>query len=120
MIEVKKIRKKDIVFKAPPAKAYTLRALLISALADGTSRISNPLLADDQIAMINCLRGLGIIIDYNKELITVTGGNGRFQPVRNELNAHESGVTMNFLTSAACLSEKEVVLTGKEGLLKSW
>ena len=36
---------KEIIVTAPPAKAYTLRAILLSALARGTSEVINPLLA---------------------------------------------------------------------------
>jgi 3-phosphoshikimate 1-carboxyvinyltransferase len=114
MITVNKIKNKDAVFTAPPSKAHTLRALIISSLADGKSIIRNPLLAEDQINTINALSGLGIKITQDENTITVHGNSGLYEPLAEELNIGESGVGMNFLTSAACLSAKPVILTGSK------
>lgn len=101
-----------VVVPAPPAKAYTLRALLFGALADGPSVLRRPLLAEDQLNMMACLRGLGIRIDQGEEQVTVHGGGGRFRPVQDTLNVGDSGVTMNFLTAAAAFADRAVVLGG--------
>jgi len=107
---------KAVNIQSPPAKAYTLRALLFAAFADGTSVLRNPLLADDQLKMIDCLRNLGVRIDIagqsGQEVITVQGCNGHFQPLAEQLFVGDSGVTMNFLCSAACFASKPVILTG--------
>ena len=101
-----------VTVQAPPAKAYTLRALLFGALAQGTSVLRRPLLAEDQHNMIACLRGLGATIDVEADKITVKGLGGHFHPVTDSLFVGDSGVTMNFLTAAACLSDKAVTLGG--------
>jgi 3-phosphoshikimate 1-carboxyvinyltransferase len=103
---------RPVTVVAPPAKAYTLRALLFGALADGTSVLHRPLLADDQKNMIACLRGLGASIEMQSDRVTVQGLAGRFHPVTDELFVGDSGVTMNFLTSAACFADRPVVLGG--------
>jgi 3-phosphoshikimate 1-carboxyvinyltransferase len=100
-----------VTVAAPPAKAYTLRALLFGALSDGVSVLDRPLLAEDQHNMINCLRGLGVEIEVG-ERVTVHGLGGQFHPVTDSLFAGDSGVTMNFLTSAACFADKPVTLGG--------
>jgi 3-phosphoshikimate 1-carboxyvinyltransferase len=61
---------------------------------------------------MECLRRLGIRIDQAPGEITVSGCGGHFSPTTSELNVGESGVGMNFLTSAACLSDKPVIITG--------
>ncbi len=121
---VNKIRNMDITIKAPPSKAHTLRALIIGSLADGKSTIYNPLLGRDQLNVIECLKRLGVEVksaraDKNEDdSIIVQGTGGRYTPVSTsadkyeELNVGQSGVGMNFLTSAACLSDKPVVITG--------
>lgn len=48
MRTVRRTDKADVTVAAPPSKAHTLRALFLSALADGESTIRNPLLGDDQ------------------------------------------------------------------------
>jgi 3-phosphoshikimate 1-carboxyvinyltransferase len=109
---VNKICNMDVKVDAPPSKAHTLRALIISSLADGKSVIRNPLLGQDQLNVIECLKLLGVRIERDDDTITVWGMEGKYQPVSDELNVGESGVGMNFLTSVACLSERPVVITG--------
>jgi 3-phosphoshikimate 1-carboxyvinyltransferase len=109
---VNKIRNLDTKVDAPPSKAHTLRALIISSLADGRSTIYNPLLGQDQLNVIECLKRLGVKIEAGTNKLTVTGAGRRYTPINDELNVGESGVGMNFLTSAANLADKPVSLTG--------
>ena len=108
----------SVTAAAPPAKAYTLRALVLASLAEGTSRIGNPLLGQDQLHLIGCLENLGARITQDGGDLLVTGCSGRYHPQSEELNAGESGVTMNFLSSLSALCDREVTLTGKKGLLR--
>jgi len=114
MRKVEKISnsKRDVRVAAPASKAHTLRALIISSLADSESIIDNPLLGEDQLNVVECLRKLGVEIDCEQDRITVGGVAGRYEPAGDGLNVGESGVGMNFLTSAACLSEKAVIISG--------
>ena len=118
MKTVEKIKNRDVEITAPPSKAHTLRALAIAGLADGQTIINNPLLADDQQNMIDCLRQLGIGVEIKNRQIIVNGGGGKFSPVGGELNVGESGVGMNFLSAAANLSDKPVVITGSKRLME--
>lgn len=116
MKTVSKIRNTDVKVVAPPSKAHTLRALIIGSLADGRTTVSNPLLGQDQLNVIEGLKGLGIKIEIEKGRIIVYGGGGAYIPVRDELNMGDSGVGMNFLTSATCLCKTPVILTGSKRL----
>jgi len=109
---INKIRNTDVEVEAPPSKAHTLRALIISALADGVSTIRNPLLGQDQLNVIRCLKDLGVRIEQLKDCIIVHGSAGKFSPAVEKLDVGESGVGMNFLTSAICLSDKPIIITG--------
>ena len=113
---VSKIRNMDVKVDAPPSKAHTLRSLVISSLAGGKSDILNPLFGQDQLNVIECLKRLGVRVETRPDSITVWGLGGKYSPVALELNVGESGVGMNFLTSAVCLSEKPVVITGAKRL----
>jgi 3-phosphoshikimate 1-carboxyvinyltransferase len=111
---LRKIRRLDVVVEAPPSKAHTLRALVIGSLANGATTIHRPLLGQDQLNVITSLRRLGIQVEINGESnsLVVHGNGGNYSPTADELDVGESGVGMNFLSSAACLSEKPIVLTG--------
>jgi 3-phosphoshikimate 1-carboxyvinyltransferase len=109
---VRRTRRTDVSVTAPPSKAHTLRALFISALADGRSLIRGPLLGDDQRRAIDCLRGLGVTIEEMEEGLAVTGSGGRFEPACDLLYVGESGVSANFLIAMACLADRPVIVTG--------
>lgn len=116
MKTIEKIKNRDVEITAPPSKAHTLRAVIISSLAQGTTIVKNPLFGEDQLNVINCLKKLGVKIDAADDKITVQGSGGRYKPIENELNVGESGVGMNFLAAAANLSDKPVIITGSKRL----
>ena len=114
---VNKIKNKNVFFQAPPSKAYTLRSLVLSSLAEGESKILGPLLGQDQLHLIGCLKNLGVEIKETDNGLRVNGNSGNFKPVFCTLNCGESGVSMNVLTALACLVDENIILTGSEGLL---
>jgi 3-phosphoshikimate 1-carboxyvinyltransferase len=95
---VDKIRNTDVTVDAPPSKAHTLRALIISSLSAGETTIYNPLLGQDQRNVIECLKRLGVKIRQQGNKIIVIGSSGRYTPIKDGLDVGESGVGMNFLT----------------------
>ncbi len=112
MKTVDKICNLDVTAEAPAAKAHTLRALIIGALAEGKTVIQKPLLGEDQLNVIRCLEGLGVKIKMGSDEIVVEGTGGELTPIAEQLNVGESGVGMNFLSSVSCLSQNPVILTG--------
>lgn len=112
MKTVEKIKNLDVTVEAPAAKAHTLRALIIASLAKGQTIIEKPLLGEDQLNCIGCLKTLGVDIELRDNQIVVQGSGGQFEPVGNTLDVGESGVGMNFLSAVACLSNRPVTLTG--------
>lgn len=116
MKKIEKIENPDIETIAPPSKAHTLRAIIIGSLSHGTTIITNPLLGEDQLNVISCLKKLGVKIDSGSDKIIIEGTGGKYRPIENELNVGESGVGMNFLCSAANLSDKPVIITGSKRL----
>ena len=49
---------------APPSKSYTQRMVIAAALANGISKVSNPLLSEDTEATLRAVTALGAI-SYN-------------------------------------------------------
>jgi len=103
----------DAVVRVPGSKSITNRALLVAALADGPSRLSGVLDADDTAAMIDCLRrlGVGVTLD-DDDVATVTGTAGRFPAGPVTLDARQSGTTARFLPPALGLGAGRYHLDG--------
>jgi 3-phosphoshikimate 1-carboxyvinyltransferase len=112
-VVLKKTREVDLAFTAPPSKSYTHRAAIIASLAEGSSGIRYPLMADDTRCTIAALRSSGISIVEQPDLLEVTGCAGR-PPCGNGLvlDLDNSGTSYRLLASYALLCGSPVVLTG--------
>lgn len=98
--------------EAPPSKSYTNRALVIAALADGESRIVNPLFSDDTQYMGLALRQFGISVNQEEKAFRIRGRGGKMLAPKDEIYVGNAGTTMRFLTSFAALATGETRLTG--------
>lgn len=89
----------DAVVRVPGSKSITNRALVVAALAEGTSVLEGVLFADDTEAMLESLGRLGVALDIDRrsETVTVVGTGGRLPPGPIELDARMSGTTARFL-----------------------
>lgn len=100
----------------PGSKSLSNRALLIAALANGVTKITNLLVSDDINHMLNALKSLGIkytLSDCGTEC-TVTGNNGFFKTKEPlELFLGNAGTAMRPLCAALAASEGEYTLTGE-------
>lgn len=100
----------------PGSKSLSNRALLIAALANGVTKITNLLVSDDINHMLNALRSLGIestLSDCGTEC-TVIGNNGFFKTKEPlELFLGNAGTAMRPLCAALAASEGEYTLTGE-------
>jgi 3-phosphoshikimate 1-carboxyvinyltransferase len=99
----------------PGSRSITNRALLVSALAAGRSRLIRPLEADDTVAMRRALRALGAAIDDSKPsewVVNGTGGKPAIPPGPIDVGA--SGTTARFITAAATLVPGTVTIVGSE------
>ncbi len=101
---------------APPSKSMAHRLLIGAALSRGTSRLSGASLCEDVLATIDCLRALGVDCTWEGEDVVVHGGLAVPQD-GTQLACRESGSTLRFLLPLACLSGKQVTLTGASSLL---
>lgn len=89
------------------SKSVCNRALLLSALASGTSELTGTLEADDTLRMRECLRGLGIAVDEMEGRWRVHGGG---KPSANHpLLVGASGTTLRFLLPWLALSAEEPI-----------
>ncbi len=98
--------------RLPGSKSITNRALVVAALASGTSRLQGALRADDTDAMVESLEGLGIVLSWAGDDLTVEGSGGSFGTGDVEIDVRGSGTTARFLTAAATVHTGTVVVDG--------
>lgn len=84
----------------PGSKSYTNRALIVAALAKGTSTLTGYLRSDDSYWCIDALRRLGIGIDVKEDSLTITGCNGDWPIKESDLFIGAAGTIARFLPGA--------------------
>lgn len=112
----------DAVVQPPGSKSMTNRALMVAALATGTSTLHGVLESDDTAAMADCVRALGATVDLDPApaVATIVGLGGRpiaaspSTPI--ELAARLSGTTARFVLAACALGPGPYVVDGLEPL----
>ena len=90
------------VFAPPGSKSLTNRALLLAALACGTSRMTGVLLADDSKRMLEALLALGFAVEVDEAAATaaVHGQGGTFPAQNASLFLGNAGTATRFLSAA--------------------
>lgn len=100
----------------PGSKSLSNRILLLAALAQGQTRITNLLNSDDVKHMLKALTQLGVSYELNTQRTecTVTGLGGVFnvaEPV--SLFLGNAGTAVRPLTAALCVSAGQFEITGE-------
>lgn len=98
-------------FLVPPSKYHAHRALILAALAGGTSHIHGLSDAGHVRHTIRALRQLGTGIDTDGDVFTVRGGP--FRPRGATVSVGSSGTTLYFLTGLASLAHAPVTIVGQ-------
>ncbi len=108
-LEIRPVEPFDVRLRVPGSKSLTNRALLLAALAEGTSTLHDPLLADDTRRMLTALQTLGFDVqhDEQKQRITVTGSRGIIPCRDAELDLGNAGTATRFLAAACCLPAED-------------
>jgi 3-phosphoshikimate 1-carboxyvinyltransferase len=98
----------------PGSKSLTNRALLLAALAEGPTRITDASFADDVHHFTEALSTLGFEIerDAAQRTITVCGQAGRIPARQGSLFVGNAGTAARFLTAFLTLGHGEWVLDG--------
>lgn len=104
----------DADVRVPGSKSLTNRALVVAALAAGSSRLGGCLLAEDSFVMLDALSSLGIRTDREGETVTVYGQGGQIPAGAAHLDLRLSGTSVRFLTAMVALGRGRFVLDGTE------
>ena len=100
----------------PGDKSISHRSLMISALSQGVSRITNLSKGNDIISTVNCLKACGIKIKYHDEDVIVDGG--KFRNPESNLDCGNSGTTARLLMGLLIGQGISATFTGDRSLLK--
>ncbi|WP_338464470.1 3-phosphoshikimate 1-carboxyvinyltransferase [Franconibacter daqui] len=106
----------DGAINLPGSKSVSNRALLLAALAQGTTVLTNLLDSDDVRHMLNALNALGVAytLSEDRTRCEVTGQGGVLKAEGElELFLGNAGTAMRPLAAALCLGANNVVLTGE-------
>jgi len=104
---------------APPgSKSITNRALLLAALARGTSRLTGALKSDDTGLMADALRRMGVRVDEPGDTAFVVSGDGRLRAPDGPLFLGNAGTATRFLTAAVATVDGTVVVDGDAHMRK--
>lgn len=100
--------------RPPGSKSLTNRALIVSALAAGTSRLAGALDSQDTRVMIDSLKRLGLNVehDIDNAVVTMHGCGGTFPVNAAELWLENSGTSIRFLTALCALAHGRFRLDG--------
>src|SRR4029077_17264387 len=110
----------DAVIALPGSKSYSNRALLVAALARGTSEITQALASDDTRYMQRALEALGVRVraDGAAHTFVVEGVDGRFPATEAALQIGNAGTAARFLTAAVALGQGTFVVDGSPAMRK--
>lgn len=103
------------VVEIPGSKSITNRALILAALAEGSSRLYGALDAEDTRVMLNALQQLGIQAIWEAAtVLSVVGAGGNIPTDKADLFLGNSGTSMRFLTALCALGQGDYTLDGVE------
>jgi 3-phosphoshikimate 1-carboxyvinyltransferase len=101
--------------RVPGSKSLTNRALLIAALANGKTHLTNALFSDDSKYFANALKALGfdIQLDEANHEMTITGLGGKIPAKKAELFIGNAGTAARFLSAFLTLGNGKYILDGE-------
>lgn len=114
MKTIPKVERVNATVTAPPSKSYSVRALLLAAMAEGSTTITNCLDADDTRYALEALRTIGFAIDGTiKSGVTV---GPRVSMSANEVPVFvgNAGTAMRFLTGWLAFTPGRFELRGEQ------
>jgi 3-phosphoshikimate 1-carboxyvinyltransferase len=98
--------------RLPGSKSISNRALLLAALAEGSTVLRRLLDADDTRVMIEALRALGVAIERHGDTATVHGCGGRFPARSADLFLGNAGTATRSLTAALAFADGHYRIDG--------
>src|SRR6187399_1861247 len=99
---------------APPSKSYSVRALLLAAMAEGTTTITNCLDADDTRYALEALRTIGYDISGSIQRELYIGERRTMSANEVPVFIGNAGTAMRFFTGWLAFTPGRFLLRGEE------
>ncbi len=114
-LTLKPIKKVSGSVTLPGSKSLSNRILLLAALADGVTQVTNLLDSDDIRHMLKALGQLGVKVELNedKTIATVHGVSGKFKTPNEPLFLGNAGTAYRPLTAVLAAIEGNYELIGE-------
>ena len=101
----------------PPNKSHSFRALIMAALAEGTSRITGPAVSNDWMRGIEALEMFGAEAHPKANKVwEVTGVGGRLRTPDDIVDCGNSGIILRFFMAIGACCDGHTVLSGDHSL----
>ena len=104
----------------PGSKSHTIRALLLASLAEGVSKIFNPLPSADCLSAAHAIPLMGAEVDFNEDAAekawTVKGAGKAIHLPSDVVNVGDSGSLLYFMSPLAATFEGWSIFTGDASL----
>lgn len=115
-LKIKKAKNIHAEFSFPGDKSISHRAVMLSSIADGESRIRNLSTGDDVKRSINAFKSMGVEIMVGEETVIKGRGFYGLREPEEILDAGNSGTTARLLTGLLSPQKFFSVITGDESL----
>ena len=102
------------LIQAPASKSSMQRACAAALLSKGTSVIHNPGNSNDDKAALDIIQKLGAKVEVEGSELKVESSG--VDPIANEINCGESGLSIRMFTPIVALSDKEITINGSGSL----
>ncbi len=103
--------------KVPPNKSHSFRALIMAALAEGTSKIIAPAASNDWMRGIEALETFGAqITPKANSAWEILGTGGELKTPDDVIDCGNSGIILRFFMGLAACCEGYTVLTGDHSI----
>jgi len=102
------------IIQAPASKSSMQRACAAALLSKGISTIHNPGHSNDDKAAMDIIQKLGAKVEVESSELKVESGG--VNPIADEINCDESGLSIRMFTPIVALSDKEITINGTGSL----
>ena len=118
LFTLKSLKSKSLsgIISVPSDKSISIRALIISSLCLGNSKVFNLLESEDVKNTLNSMRKLGVKIQKKKKFYEIYGCGGLFEKTSKNLYLGNSGTGVRLLTGLLASRDLDITLTGDESL----
>lgn len=121
LYQVKKVTQPHPIFaEVPGSKSITNRALLLAALAEGTSHIRGVLFSEDSRYFLKALQDLGFPVEVSEEtrVVTIRGFGGKIPGGSSRVYVGSAGTAARFLAAFLGLSQGTFHMDASEQMKK--